>query len=114
LNLMVQQDAPALDAVFAALADPTRRAIVRRLAGGEASVTELSEPFEMSLTAVAKHLRVLSDAGLVEQRKQGRVRRCRLAAEPLREAHAWIGEYGRFWEGQLDSLAGHLGGPAED
>lgn len=111
---MVQQSSNELDAVFAALADPTRRAIVQRLANGEASVSELSEPFAMTLTAVAKHLRVLSDAGLVEHRKQGRVRHCRLAADPLRDAHAWLGEYGRFWEGQLDSLAAHVGGPVRD
>jgi DNA-binding transcriptional ArsR family regulator len=108
---MVQQE---LDAVFAALADPTRRAIVRRLAAGEASVSELAEPFEMSLTAVAKHLRVLADAGLMEHRKEGRARRCRLAAAPLRDAHDWLGEYGPFWSGQFDSLAAHLGGPAHD
>jgi DNA-binding transcriptional ArsR family regulator len=114
LNLVVQQSPEALDAVFAALSDPTRRAIVRRLAAGEASVTQLSEPFEMTLTAVAKHLRVLADAGIVEQRKEGRVRRCRLAGGPLRDAHAWLGEYGSFWEGQLDSLAAHVGGPARD
>lgn len=98
---MVHQE--PLDAVFAALADPTRRAIVGRLAQqGEASVSELSAPFDMTLTAVAKHLTVLERAGLVEQRKDGRVRRCRLA------------EAGRFWQGQLDSLAAHLGGPARD
>jgi DNA-binding transcriptional ArsR family regulator len=68
----------------------------------------------MTLTAVAKHLQVLSAAGLVEHRKVGRVRHCRLAAGPLREAHAWLGEYGAFWEGQLDSLAAHVGGPAQD
>jgi DNA-binding transcriptional ArsR family regulator len=100
--------------VFAALADPTRRAIVQRLTAGEASVSELSEPFAMTLTAVAKHLRVLADAGLVQHRKHGRVRTVRLASEPLRDAHAWLGEYARFWEGQLDSLAAHLGGPARD
>jgi DNA-binding transcriptional ArsR family regulator len=88
---------------------------VSRLAAvGEASVSELSEPFDMSLTGVAKHLGVLSRAGLVEQYKQGRVRRCRLAAAPLRDAHEWLGEYGRFWEGQMDSLAAYLGGPARD
>jgi DNA-binding transcriptional ArsR family regulator len=91
---MVQRERVELDAVFAALSDPTRRALVRRLAAGEASVTELSEPFDMTLTAVAKHLRVLSRAGLVEQYKQGRVRRCRLAAAPLREAHDWLSGYG--------------------
>jgi DNA-binding transcriptional ArsR family regulator len=115
LSRVVQQEAGALDAVFAALADPTRRAIVRRLADGRrASVSELAAPFDMSLTAVSKHLRVLSDAGLVDQRKEGRVRRCRLTAAPLRHAHDWLGDLESFWEGQLDSLAAHLGGPAED
>lgn len=85
-----------------------------RLAQGEASVSELSEPFAMTMTAVAKHLRVLSQAGIVEHRKEGRVRRCRLRADALHEAHSWLGEYGRFWEGQLDSLAAHVGGPARD
>jgi DNA-binding transcriptional ArsR family regulator len=69
---------------------------VRRLSAGEASVSELSEPFAMTLTAVAKHLRVLADAGIVAQRKEGRVRRCRLAPSALRDAHAWLGEYGSF------------------
>jgi DNA-binding transcriptional ArsR family regulator len=114
LNLMVQQSPEELDAVFAALADPTRRAIVQRLTVGEASVSELSEPFAMTLTAVAKHLRVLSDAGLVEHRKEGRVRHCRLAPGPLLDLHVWLGQYARFWEGQLDSLAAHVGGPAQD
>ena len=100
--------------MFAALADPTRRAIVARLAQGEASVSELTEPFAMTMTAVAKHRRVLSQAGIVEHRKEGRVRRCRLAPEALREAHSWLGEYGRFWEGQLDSVAAHVGGPARN
>ncbi len=112
--VQLESSSKELDAVFAALAAPTRRAIVRRLAAGEASVSELSAPFDMTLTAVAKHLGVLSRAGLVEQYKQGRVRRCRLAAGPLRDAHDWLGEYGSFWEGQLDSLAAHLGGPAAD
>jgi DNA-binding transcriptional ArsR family regulator len=108
---MVQQ---SLDAVFGALADPTRRAIVARLAEGEASVSQLSEPFEMSLPAVAKHLRVLSEAGLVEQRKEGRTRWCRLVALPLRDVRDWVSDYSGFWEGQLDSLAAHVHGPASD
>jgi DNA-binding transcriptional ArsR family regulator len=108
---MVQQQ---LDAVFGALADPTRRAIVARLADGEASVTQLSEPFDMSLPAVAKHLRVLADAGLIEQRKEGRTRWCRLAPEPLRLLQDWVGDYSRFWEGQFDQLAAHVHGPASD
>src|SRR5204863_10036768 len=90
LNRMVQQP---LDAVFGALADPTRRAIVARLAEGEASVSQLSEPFEMSLPAVAKHLRVLAEAGLVEQRKEGRTRWCRLVALPLRDVRDWVSDY---------------------
>ena len=108
---MVQQ---SLDAVFGALADPTRRAIVARLAHGEASVSQLSEPFEMSLPAVAKHLRVLAAAGLIEQRKEGRTRWCRLAPAPLRDVEDWVAGYRRFWEGQLDSLAAHVHGPARD
>ena len=108
---MVQQ---SLDAVFGALADPTRRAIVARLAEGEASVTQLSEPFDMSMPAVAKHLRVLTAAGLVEQRKEGRTRWCRLAPQPLRDVEDWVGDYRRFWEGQLDALAAHVHGPARD
>jgi DNA-binding transcriptional ArsR family regulator len=100
LNHMVQRSPDVLDAVFGALADPTRRAIVMRLADGSASVSELSEPFAMTMTAVAKHLRILTEAGIVEQRKEGRVRHCRLTAGALRDAHSWLGEYGRFWEGQ--------------
>jgi DNA-binding transcriptional ArsR family regulator len=111
---MVQQTPASLDAVFGALADPTRRAIVARLAQGDASVTQLSQPFDMSLPAVAKHLRVLTEAGLVEQRKEGRTRWCRLAPLPLREIQDWIADYARFWDGQLDSLAAHLHGPASD
>jgi DNA-binding transcriptional ArsR family regulator len=111
---MVYHDPGELDGVFAALADPTRRAIVARLAKGEASVSELAEPFAMSLPAVFKHLQVLKQAGLVDDYKLGRVRRCRLTALPLQDAHRWIGEYGRFWDGQLDALAGYLSGPAED
>lgn len=93
-----------LDATFGALADPTRRAIVERLASGEASVGELAEPFDMSLPAISKHLTVLERAGLVERIKEGRTRRCRLVDEPMREALEWIASYGRFWEGQLESL----------
>ena len=111
---MVYQHSGELDSVFAALADPTRRAIVARLAEGEASVSELAEPFAMSLPAVFKHLQVLKQAGLVDDYKLGRVRRCRLTALPLQGAHRWIGEYGRFWDGQFDALADYLRGPAED
>jgi DNA-binding transcriptional ArsR family regulator len=100
--------ADALDAVFSALADPTRRAIVVRLAEGEASVSELAEPFAVSLPAVTKHLAVLERAGLLEHRKEGRVRRCRLVPAPMRTAEDWLSSYRVFWERRLDSLASHL------
>jgi DNA-binding transcriptional ArsR family regulator len=95
---------PALDATFAALSDATRRGILARLATGEASVTELAKPYDMSLPAVSKHLRVLESAGLVARSKDGRVHRCRLEAAPLKNAAIWIEHYRRFWEAQLDSL----------
>lgn len=94
-----------LDSTFAALADPTRRAIVARLARGDVSVGELARPFNVSLPAVSKHLRVLERAGLLTQDRQGRVRRCRLRAAPMREAGRWIERYRRFWTEQLDALA---------
>jgi DNA-binding transcriptional ArsR family regulator len=97
-----------LDTTFAALADPTRRAILAALIGGQASVSELAKPHRMSLPAVMKHLRVLQDAGLVAQEKTGRVRRCRLAGESLREASDWLARYRVFWEAQLDSLDRYL------
>jgi DNA-binding transcriptional ArsR family regulator len=91
--------------VFAAIADPTRRAIVERLARGEATVGELAAPFEMSLAAVSKHVQVLSRAGLVSQRREGRQRHCRLEPEPLRAADAFLARYRPFWEARLDGLA---------
>ena len=94
----------ALDSTFAALSDATRRGILARLATGEASVTELAQPYDMSLPAVSKHLRVLESAGLVARSKDGRVHRCRLEAAPLKSAADWIEHYRRFWEAQLDSL----------
>lgn len=94
-----------LDLTFAALADPTRRAILSRLTEGDVSVGELAQPFEISLPAVSKHLRVLERAGLLVQDPQGRVRRCRLQAAPMREASDWIHRYRRFWTRQLDALA---------
>ena len=97
-----------LDATFGALADPTRRAILARLALGEASVGELAEPFDISLPAVSKHLRVLEEAGFLNREKHGRVHRCRLDAAPMQSASDWIEVYRRFWEGQLDSLARYL------
>jgi len=108
LNQMVNHSPEALDAVFSALSDRTRRGIVTRLADGEASVSELAEPFAVSLPAVTKHLRVLEHAGLIEHRKQGRVRRCRLVASPLRDADEWLRRYRGFWETRLGSLSAHL------
>ena len=100
-----------LDAIFAALSDPTRRAIVERLAAGEASVSDLAEPFDMSLVAVTKHLRVLEDAGLLHHRKRGRVRYCRLSPAPLRSADDWLARYRVFWHTRLEALAAHLARP---
>src|SRR3989454_5906493 len=111
LNHMVKYQGNALDATFAALADPTRRAILARLAGREASVSELARPFAISLPGVHKHLRVLERAGLVAHAKHGRVRRCRLVARPMREAARWIERYRRYWEAQFDALTAYLAQP---
>ena len=105
---MVNYSAAALDATFGALADGTRRALLARLTKGEATVTELAAPFEVSLPAISKHLRVLEAAGLMSRRIEGREHHCRLAAQPLRQAGDWIAQYRIFWEGQLDRLAAHL------
>lgn len=98
----------ALDAVFSALADPTRRRIVARLARGPASVTELAAPFEMSLPAVSKHLRVLEQAGLLQRERDGRLHRCSLDARPLATAAAFIDRYRVFWTDTLAELARYL------
>jgi DNA-binding transcriptional ArsR family regulator len=100
-----------LDAVFAALADPTRRAILSRLAASDASVNELAEPFEMSQPAISKHLKVLERAGLVSRRRAAQSRPRRLEARPLKEATMWLEKYRRYWEGtfrRLDSLLEEL------
>ncbi len=109
---MVKYSHSPLDGTFSALADPTRRAILARLALGEASVTELAEPFDVSLPAVSKHLRVLERAGLLTREKDGRVRRCRLVADPMQEASEWIASYQQFWEERFDALAEYLHEPA--
>jgi DNA-binding transcriptional ArsR family regulator len=93
-----------LDATFAALADPTRRAILARLARGEASVLELAEPFSMSQPAISKHLKVLERAGLITRSRDRQRRPCRLAAQPLGEATAWLEGFRRFWEGSFERL----------
>lgn len=98
---MVQYQAE-LDRTFAALADPTRRGILERLGRGSATITELSEPFEMSLTGLKKHVRVLEDVELVSTEKVGRVRRCTLGPRRLEDARRWIGTYGQILEGRLD------------
>jgi len=99
---------PALDRTFAALADPTRRGILAALAGGSRPVTELAQPFDMSLPGVMKHLRILEDAGLLEREKEGRVVNCMLSAGPMREAVEWLERYKAFWEERLDALARYL------
>jgi DNA-binding transcriptional ArsR family regulator len=93
-----------LDLTFAALSDPTRRAILGMLASGERSVTDLAEPFRMSLPAVSKHLKVLQRAGLVSQGREAQWRPCRLEAAPLKDAAAWIEHYRRYWEHSFDRL----------
>jgi DNA-binding transcriptional ArsR family regulator len=97
-----------LSTTFAALADPTRRAILARLAVGEATVTELAAPFDMSLPGISKHLRVLQRAGLIEQGRQAQWRPCRLAPEPLREVAGWVEQYRRHWEESFERLSDYL------
>ena len=97
-----------LDATFAALADPTRRAILARLAGAEVSVTELAEPFAMSLPAVSKHLKVLERAGLITRKRDAQWRPCRLEAAPLKDVADWVNHYRRFWAESLDRLDDYL------
>ncbi len=97
-----------LDLTFAALADPIRRALLTRLARGEATVGELARPFDVSRPAISKHLRVLERAGLVQRARDGRVSRCELDAAPMRDAADWVERYRTFWEQQLDSLSRYL------
>src|SRR3982750_3962247 len=97
-----------LSATFAALADPTRRAILAKLAKGEATVGDLAEPFDMPLPAVVKHLKVLEKAGLVKKGRQAQWRPCRLETRPLKEAAAWIGGYRKFWDESFDRLDDYL------
>ena len=97
-----------LSVTFAALADPTRRAILARLSQGEASVTELAKPFDLSLPGISKHLKVLQRAGLITQSRQAQWRPCRLEAKPLKRAADWVEQYRRFWEQNLDNLEEYL------
>src|ERR1700726_1971443 len=100
--------ADRLSATFAALADPTRRAILARLTLGETSVTEIAEPFDMTLPAVSKHLKVLERAGLIARSRAAQWRPCRLEASPLKDATDWLEHYRRFWEQSLDRLGDYL------
>ena len=97
-----------LDRVFNALGDPTRRAILAKLSNGETALSEIADPFDMTQTAVSKHVRVLSDAGLVSVIKRGRTRYCSLSPEPMKEAADWLQDYHVFWGDTLDALAAHL------
>lgn len=103
---MQQQD--RLSSTFAALADPTRRAILARLAAGEFSVTEIAEPFDMSLPAITKHLKVLERAGLISRSREAQWRPCKLEARPLQQAADWVEQYRKFWEESFDRLEDYL------
>ena len=107
---MVKYSDEHLDRVFSALGDRTRRATLGRLAASPGTVSELAEPFEMSLPAVSKHLRVLFDAGLIQKERDGRLHRCSLEAGSLRPANDWMQQYRRFWEESFDSLEQYLEG----
>jgi DNA-binding transcriptional ArsR family regulator len=108
VNHMVKCSPRLLNRTFAALADPTRRRLLERLAHGDRCVTDLARPCAMSLPAVSKHLRVLEAAGLIRRRRSGRVHRLKLEAAPMKQAQEWIEEYRRFWEGSLDRLDDYL------
>lgn len=97
-----------LSATFSALADPTRRAILARLASGETSVTELAKPFQMTLPAISKHLKVLENAGLISRSREAQWRPCKLEADPLGEVADWVEHYRRYWEHSLDRLGEYL------
>jgi len=111
-NQMVNYQSSPLDHTFAALSDPTRRAILMRLASGPVSVGDLAKPFRMSLPAVSKHLRVLTQAGLLIQEKKGRIRHCNLVARPMQDAAEWIQFYRKFWDARLDALDHYLQQPS--
>lgn len=108
---MVEQRAESLDSIFHALADPTRRDMLRSLSLQERTVSELAAPFQMSLAAASKHVKVLEQAGLLRRTVRGRTHICRLAPEPLAEANEWIRFYERFWNDRLDALERELEKP---
>jgi DNA-binding transcriptional ArsR family regulator len=109
---MVEQQNARMDAVFHALGDVTRRKMLRELADGERTVSQLAEPFDMSLAAASKHVKALESAGLLQREVRGRTHICRLNARPLSEAHRWLQFYERFWSGRLDELERLLRGGA--
>jgi DNA-binding transcriptional ArsR family regulator len=98
----------ALSTTFSALADPTRRAILARLSRGEATVNELAQPFDMSLQAVSRHLKVLESAGLIARGREAQWRPCRLEAKPLKDVDGWLERYRRFWQGSFDKMEDYL------
>jgi len=108
---MVKYESVNLDHVFSALSDPTRRAILERLSGGRASVTQLAEPFRVSIASISKHLAVLNKAGLVEIKKEGRVHWMHLRSLPLKDAMAWLDRYEKFWNERLDALERMVASP---
>jgi DNA-binding transcriptional ArsR family regulator len=110
---MVKFNETLLDRTFAALSDPTRRALLARLSDRDLSISELAKPFAMSLPAVMKHLDVLSDAGLITRSKTGRTVACRLSAGPMEEAMEWLTRYQRFWSESLDRLAAFVEGESD-
>jgi DNA-binding transcriptional ArsR family regulator len=105
---MVKHSSDTLDIVFSALADPTRRAILDKLAHGELSVSELAEPHDMSLPAISKHIRILESAGLISREKDGRIHRLQLDTKPMKDAIAWLERYRRFWESKFAALDKHF------
>jgi DNA-binding transcriptional ArsR family regulator len=113
-NHMVEQQTARLDAVFHALADPTRRAILQRLSKGESSVGELAAPFRMTFAGASKHIKALERAGLVRRTVKGRTHVCRLDPKPLANAHEWLRYYEQFWSARLDLLQRLLTDPDQD
>jgi DNA-binding transcriptional ArsR family regulator len=107
-HLATTREAEALDRVFSALSDPVRRAILERLDGEDLLVSELAEPFAISLQAVSRHIQVLVKAGLVTQERTGRISRCRLDAGPIYRAAVWINQYSKYWQSQFETLAAWL------
>lgn len=105
---MQQQQADQISLTFAALADPTRRAILAKLAKGEASVTELAEPFKMSMPAISKHLKVLEKAGLIARAREAQYRPCRIEGAPLKQVSDWVEKYREIWEQRFDRLESYL------